>query len=411
MAAASGLVLYIKVPFPEDNFFFELMFLFARPVFNGFKYTYILFLYTTPYVCYSVLLSGLYIFALKIPQRIRPGRLPRYPDPRKRVSLALVVGEIHNPRKPIPARDPHWLIIPERGLFTGVAIFGAIGSGKTSCCMYPFAEQILAYKASEEDRRIGGLVLEVKGDFCNKIKEILTRHGREEDYIEIGLGSQYRHNPLHNDLDAYALAYSIASLLNNLFGKGKEPFWQQAYTNLVKFIILLHKIAYDYVTLFDVYESVISPDVLERKIQDAERRLEERLFLLVSAQDYRAHFSDLSLFDFTLDESLEMYRAKDTPGARRFVQEKGIAFEALREAGFDMIDPDRQEQLTAVNAGSTSAEDVIRNIAEFRAYDKHDPQDYAVRTVTKAQADLQNSLAHRNTGALTGVKTDDGREH
>ena len=99
---------------------------------------------------------------------------------------------------------------------------------KTSCCMYPFADQILAYKASEEDRRIGGLVLEVKGDFCNKIKEILARHGREEDYIEIGLGSQYRYNPLHNDLDAYALAYSIASLLNNLFGKGKEPFWQQA---------------------------------------------------------------------------------------------------------------------------------------------------------------------------------------
>src|SRR2546430_12721654 len=38
---------------------------------------------------------------------------------------------------------------------------------------------------------------------------------------------------------------SIASLLNNLFGKGKEPFWQQAYTNLVKFIILLHKVAFD----------------------------------------------------------------------------------------------------------------------------------------------------------------------
>jgi hypothetical protein len=157
LAAATGLVLYIRLPFPEDNFFFELMFLFARPVFNGFKYTYILFLYTTPYICHSVLLSGLYIFALKIPQRIRTGRLPRYPDPRKRPSLALAIGEIHNPRKPVPARDPHWLIVPKRGLFTGVAIFGAIGSGKTSCCMYPFAEQILGYKASEKDRRIGGL--------------------------------------------------------------------------------------------------------------------------------------------------------------------------------------------------------------------------------------------------------------
>ena len=348
LAAATGLVLYIKMPFPEDNLFFELMFLWARPVFQGFKYTYILFLYTTPYIVYSILFSGLYIFALKIPKRIRPGRLPAYPDPRKRTALSLVIGEIHNPRKPIPAKDPYWLIIPERGLFTGIAIFGAIGSGKTTCCMYPFAEQILAYKADDKDKRIGGLVLEVKGDFCKKIKEILAKHDRVEDYIEIGLGSQYRYNPFQNDLDAYALAYSIASLLNNLFGKGKEPFWQQAYTNLVKFIILLHKIAYDYVTLFDVYECAISPDILEKKIQDAERRLEERYFLLVSAPDCRAHVSDLKLFDFALDGSLEMFRAKDTPGARRFLESKSIDFDCLSETGFDKVDTDRQEQLQAV---------------------------------------------------------------
>jgi hypothetical protein len=29
-------------------------------------------------------------------------------------------------------------------------------------------------------------------------------------------------------MEAYALAYGISSLLNNLFGRGKEPFWQQA---------------------------------------------------------------------------------------------------------------------------------------------------------------------------------------
>ena len=38
-------------------------------------------------------------------------------------------------------------------------------------------------------------------------------------------------------LDSYSLAYTVASLLNQLFGKGKEPFWQQAYTNLVRWII------------------------------------------------------------------------------------------------------------------------------------------------------------------------------
>ena len=51
--------------------------------------------------------------------------------------------------------------------------------------------------------------------------------------VEISLDSEFRYNPLHNDLDAYALAFNIASLLNNLFGRGKEPFWQQAYTCLL----------------------------------------------------------------------------------------------------------------------------------------------------------------------------------
>ena len=50
--------------------------------------------------------------------------------------------------------------------------------------------------------------------------------------------------------------------MTNLFGRGKEPFWQQASTNLVKFVILLHQTLDDYVTLFQVYEHVINPDKL-----------------------------------------------------------------------------------------------------------------------------------------------------
>ena len=101
--------------------------------------------------------------------------------------------------------------------------------------MYPFSDQLLGYKASDCDAHASGLVLEVKGDFCQKIRAILNSHARGGDYLEISLESEWAYNPLHNDLDGYALAYGIASLLNNLFGKGKEPFWQQAYTNLVKF--------------------------------------------------------------------------------------------------------------------------------------------------------------------------------
>ena len=36
-----------------------------------------------------------------------------------------------------------------------------------------------------------------KGDFCARVREILGRYGRAEDYVEISLASEYRYNPLH----------------------------------------------------------------------------------------------------------------------------------------------------------------------------------------------------------------------
>ena len=347
-AAAMGLSLYLRFPFPEDNFFLELVYLWARPVFLGMRFAYVISLYTTPYLFYSMALSGIYIAVIKISPPIRPGRLPIYPHARDRKELSVVIGEIHNGKAPGPAERPTWLVIPEKGLFTGIAIFGAVGSGKTSCCVYPFAEQILAFQSGDPDRRIGGLVLEVKGDFCHRVREILERYGRGGDYVEISLHSEYRYNPLHNDLDAYALAYNIASLLNNLFGKGKEPFWQQAYTNLVKFIILLHKVAYDYVTLFDVYECAIAPDVLERKIQEAERRLTETCSLVVMPEDYLARIKDLKVFDFTYDQEIGAYRANDSPGLRRILEITDVAFECLSESATDLTNTEKREQLDAV---------------------------------------------------------------
>ena len=66
-------------------------------------------------------------------------RLPAWPLSPTADGPAIVVGEVHHPVKAIETQSPEWLTIPERGLYTGVAIFGAVGSGKTSACMHPFA--------------------------------------------------------------------------------------------------------------------------------------------------------------------------------------------------------------------------------------------------------------------------------
>ena len=63
-------------------------------------------------------------------------------------------------------------------------------------------------------------------------------------------------------LDSYSLAYTVSSLLNQLFGKGKEPFWEQAYTNLVRWIIELHRVFPErWVTLQQVYRCAIDPEL------------------------------------------------------------------------------------------------------------------------------------------------------
>ena len=199
--------------------------------------------------------------------------LPPWPlSPDKDAGPGIVVGEVHHPVKPVEIRNPSWLIIPERGLYTGVAIFGAVGSGKTSACMHPFAQQILSWQSGNPQRRAAALVLEVKEDFCHDIRRILADAGRESDYIELGMEGSWQWNPLSTKwLDSYSLAYTVSSLLNQLFGKGKEPFWQQAYTNLVRWIIELHRVLPErWVTLRDVYHCAIDPELFAAKIRQAE---------------------------------------------------------------------------------------------------------------------------------------------
>ena len=201
------------------------------------------------------------------------GRLPPWPTTPADDSPSLVVGEVHHPIEPREALRPEWLVIPERGLYTGISIFGAVGSGKTSACMHPFAEQILSWAADDPRRRAAALVLEVKGDFCYSVRKMLQDAGRGDDYLEIGLGGSWQWNPLDDpDFDSYSLAYTVSTLLNQLFGKSKEPFWQQAYTNLVRWTIELHRIMPGgWVTLRDIYRCAIESGPALREDREGPR--------------------------------------------------------------------------------------------------------------------------------------------
>jgi hypothetical protein len=351
LAAATGLYLYFTYPFPSDNIYIALISQRSRTVYLAGRHAFTLMLFTTPLIAYSALFSVVYIF--RRGARAREGdapALPPYPPPETRERLALVVGELHHPSKPEPVPNPTWLSIPERGLFTGIAVLGAIGTGKTTCCMRPFAEQLFAYRAHDPARRVGGLVLEVKGDFCHQVRDILAKHGRGDDYVEIALDGQYRYNPLQNDLDAYALAYALSSLIALNFGKGSDPFWSMASTNVVKFLILLHRLVHGYVTLFDVYHSAINEDALKAKIRHGEALFTSTRRVLLKPDVYAddRYYPHLRDFPFEADERGELVIATETDALREVLDQNSIPYEVADPDDSAPVDEEKSAQFESV---------------------------------------------------------------
>ena len=186
--------------------------------------------------------------------------------------------------------------------------------------MHPFAQQILSWQAGNPQRRAAGLILEVKGDFCHDIRRILADAGREEDYIELGMEGSWQWNPLSTKwLDSYSLAYTISSLLNQLFGKGKEPFWQQAYTNLVRWIIELYRVfPGQWVTLRQVYHCAIDKELFAAKIKQAEAFVRELQHgtVVISFDDYLANADHSPALESQLKELQIEYRIEWTESVR-----------------------------------------------------------------------------------------------
>ena len=331
LAVSAAIARYISSPFPagSENPVVALMALNA-PVLLWLAHGWYALMPGVAVFIGGTLFSGVWHVWFESAPRMKQGKggLPPWPIAPSDEKPAIVVGETHHPVEAREVPNPYWLVIPERGLYTGVAIFGAVGSGKTSACMHPFTRQLLGWQAWNPERRAAALVLEVKGDFCYDIREILKAAKREEDYMEIGMDGKYQWNPLGAHwLDSYSLAYTVSSLLNQLFGKGKDPFWQQAYTNLVKWIIELYRIFPDrWVTLRDVYRCAIDHELFQQKLDEAKGVVKTQMqgAIVISAKDLdkrRAELGGVPWTTFSAGERQTPWTAE----LAKWLQREGVA--------------------------------------------------------------------------------------
>ncbi|MGC8551116.1 MAG: type IV secretory system conjugative DNA transfer family protein [Acidobacteriaceae bacterium] len=223
--------------------------------------------------------------------------------------MSLVLGEVHRQLVSRPSSNPSWLTVPERGLYTGTCIVGATGSGKTLALILPAMRQLFAYRANDPERKLSGVVLEVKGDLCRQLRRILKWCGREQDYVEVSLDGDIRYNPLNNSLDPYAQAFNIASIITSIWGKGREPFWQQSYTDLVRYLILLHRVRDRYLTLVDLFRTVISAGRLEEMLIEVGSRFSRTQYIGIGRTAYQKYESALSPLGFAWNKDMKQYLA------------------------------------------------------------------------------------------------------
>src|SRR6266702_111928 len=347
LSAACGIVLNSLYPLHEMNPLLQMIALQRSAIYHGLVGSYMLFQFTTPFLVVSILLSMAYVHFYSPDVNRIAGRLPQYPDPRTRQNLSLVLGEVHDQLTPRPSPAPIWLTLPERGLYTGIAVIGAIGSGKTQALILPAMRQLFADCANNPQRKLSGIVLEVKGDLCRQLKRILGGCGRESDYIEVSLDGDFRYNPLNNSLDPYAQAFNIASIITAIWGKGKEPFWQQSYTDLVRYVILLHRVKDGYVTLLDVFRTVISSEALEIMLIEVGRKLIGSAFIGISETAFLKLRPALTDYRFEPNDEVGEYWAPWSEELENFLgTSTGLASSVYQ---FPAVGPVAQENFESIS--------------------------------------------------------------
>jgi hypothetical protein len=207
------------------------------------------------------------------PQRGRRRPLPPYPfDPH---TTQLVIGETHH-QDGSRSEQPGWLVLPEKGMYTGLLITGATGSAKTSAAQYPFTAQLIHLHADDPARKMGGLIIDAKGNYADFVREQCVRAGRLEDYYEVSLTSGVKWNIVGRpDLNAPALGGHIADMIENVQGTSlSDPFWHQEAKDLASQVIRVLRLAHGCEpTMATLYRAATSYEAFEDYVKLAEKRV------------------------------------------------------------------------------------------------------------------------------------------
>lgn len=159
--------------------------------------------------------------------------------------------------------------IPEKGLYQNMIITGTIGSGKTSSAMYPFTKQLINYKNSDDNKKIGMLILDVKGNYHYQVTEFCKQFDRLNDLIVIELGGKYKYNPLNKpNLKASVLANRLKTILLLFSENNSESYWLDKAEQIIEHAIKLCRLYNNnYVNFTELHKLITDKNYYYSKIE------------------------------------------------------------------------------------------------------------------------------------------------
>ena len=188
------------------------------------------------------------------------------------------------------------VFIPESGLYQNFLITGTIGSGKTSSAMYPFTEQLLKYNKYHPEKKIGMLILDVKGNYYKHINKVAQKYNIDNDLIVLELNSNIFYNPLHKpNLKPQVLADRLKTILLLFSENNTESYWIDKAAQIIGECIKLCRLYNNgYVTFIELHKLITIPNYYQEKVN-----LLRNLFI-------HSKFNSKQIYE--LNESLEFFQ-------------------------------------------------------------------------------------------------------
>ena len=160
------------------------------------------------------------------------------------------------------------IYLPEKSLYQNIFITGTIGTGKTSSAMYPFTKQLIAYCATNKAKKLGMLILDIKGNYYQKVLEFAKQYSRMDDVIVIELNGKYKYNPLNKpNLKPSILANRLKTILLLFSPNNSESYWIDKSAQVLEECIKLCRLYNDnYVTFEELHKLVTIPQYYQEKV-------------------------------------------------------------------------------------------------------------------------------------------------